>query len=177
MWGQVDRHTCYLCCQRIIPTRMGTSYALVTPCFFDEDHPHAYGDKPLSFDAAKCIGGSSPRVWGQEKIVILFSYRSGIIPTRMGTSSLSCTLVPAPQDHPHAYGDKRPCHQTTLLVTGSSPRVWGQGFMKERMRRYFRIIPTRMGTSIAVVKAYTIVWDHPHAYGDKLCRYGKGDLQ
>ena len=54
-----------------------------------------------------------------------------------------------------------------MIKLGSSPRVWGQGFMKERMRRYFRIIPTRVGTSDALAIGQLLPRDHPHACGDK----------
>ena len=147
VWGQVGLDIWYQFDSRIIPTRMGTRLPLMLLIATLEDHPHAYGDKPLSFDAAKCIGGSSPRVWGQEKIVILFSYRSGIIPTRMGTSSLSCTLVPAPQDHPHAYGDKFCNGKSMSKALGSSPRVWGQVMIFPILTNVPGIIPTRVGTS------------------------------
>ena len=68
----------------------------------------------------------------------------------MGTSVLGIIDGLLGTNHPHACGDKCQyphCREPSL---GSSPRVWGQGFIKERMRRYFRIIPTRVGTSSAL---------------------------
>ena len=56
--------------KRIIPTRMGTrkERAVIYRSF--QDHPHAYGDKGL-FDLEETYDrGSSPRVWGQGKIIL-----------------------------------------------------------------------------------------------------------
>ena len=50
---------------------------------------------------------------------------------------------------------------------GSSPRVWGQGNALEVFNVPVRIIPTRMGTSLAEWKNGELVKDHPHACGDK----------
>ena len=111
------------------------------------DHPHAYGDKPLAFDAAQCIGGSSPRVWGQVKSLTLPLMLLRIIPTRMGTRSEKHFLTPKATDHPHAYGDKR----VNSFITEYNQRI----------------IPTRMGTRTHCIIKMLSKRDHPHAYGDK----------
>ena len=49
----------------------------------------------------------------------------------------------------------------------SSPRVWGQERYALILPCIFRIIPTRMGTSVAECLFEIIYRDHPHAYGDK----------
>ena len=54
-----------------------------------------------------------------------------------------------------------------MRKAGSSPRVWGQGSLKNIFRFHRRIIPTRVGTSMLSVSAYIKPWDHPHACGDK----------
>ena len=72
------------------------------------------------------------------------------------------------KDHPHAYGDKLASPETSILLKGSSPRVWGQaGQMGDKGPQY-RIIPTRMGTSGELPMSIIHRKDHPHAYGDKL---------
>ena len=74
------------------------------------------------------------------------------------------------RDHPHAYGDKKSGEYTEEVKIGSSPRVWGQGYLIPINSAEFRIIPTRMGTSIYHRKLMICIGDHPHAYGDKLLR-------
>ena len=71
------------------------------------------------------------------------------------------------QDHPHACGDKRKALLFRRLMVGSSPRVWGQERYALILPCIFRIIPTRMGTSVAECLFEIIYRDHPHAYGDK----------
>ena len=106
---------------------MGTSLICNRVYLFDEDHPHAYGDKFLEEVLVTAALGSSPRVWGQVCFDSISVVLSGIIPTRMGTSVFLRRWKSPQGDHPHAYGDK------FKLSTGA---------MFE-----YRIIPTRMGTS------------------------------
>ena len=70
------------------------------------DHPHAYGDKKLSYIFHKKGVGSSPRVWGQVIICKLDNGNIRIIPTRMGTRKRKSPERIRAWDHPHAYGDK-----------------------------------------------------------------------
>ena len=66
---------------------MGTSVPGKDIFNVQQDHPHAYGDKLYHriFDLSR--GGSSPRVWGQVVDDYYIHNDSGIIPTRMGTST------------------------------------------------------------------------------------------
>ena len=45
--------------------------------------------------------------------------------------------------------------------------MWGQGLMQSATALHRRIIPTRVGTSILSPILSVILWDHPHACGDK----------
>ena len=127
-------------------------------------------------------------MWGQVYNGIYNSDKTGIIPTRVGTSDLflkivySLRIIPtrvgtsiilekdtcALWDHPHACGDKNPQKQLCNGTQGSSPRVWGQVLMSLLRQRYVGIIPTRVGTSTSIVPAIMGSEDHPHACGDKL---------
>ena len=87
VWGQARQFCLSEQIKRIIPTRMGTRQAVPRTGFAFRDHPHAYGDKLYHriFDLSR--GGSSPRVWGQVVDDYYIHNDSGIIPTRMGTST------------------------------------------------------------------------------------------
>ena len=85
----------------------------------------------------------------------------------MGTSFVPRILVFVKKDHPHAYGDKMKKKTSQRKSRGSSPRVWGQGTYFILLNTHLGIIPTRMGTSNLGYFAALLVWDHPHAYGDK----------
>ena len=87
---------------------MGTSSFLHFNQSFFEDHPHAYGDKRLFGGNKHGRLGSSPRVWGQGYTKNLNVNNGGIIPTRMGTRLANKNNPTETEDHPHAYGDKKP---------------------------------------------------------------------
>ena len=86
VWGQVDSHACYLCCQRIIPMRVGTSKPVGIVVHSTGDHPHACGDKQSILFPNRSSQGSSPCVWGQGTGGSSDKGRHGIIPMRVGTS-------------------------------------------------------------------------------------------
>ena len=71
------------------------------------------------------------------------------------------------EDHPHACGDKKLNEVIASTNGGSSPRVWGQVYEAQDNAINYRIIPTRVGTSIYRVQVGAYEKDHPHACGDK----------
>ena len=85
----------------------------------------------------------------------------------MGTSEIDIIGTEQIEDHPHAYGDKKTKILLRSYHQGSSPRVWGQGERTAATTEGSGIIPTRMGTSLQVLKYALLTGDHPHAYGDK----------
>ena len=146
---------------------MGTSRRFIQTVIRWQDHPHAYGDKvSFALPLVSCAG-SSPRVWGQVSVTSTHLLSCRIIPTRMGTSLTVAQLQEKAKDHPHAYGDKSIAEVSRSPIKGSSPRVWGQDCLKCDTCALCGIIPTRMGTSIALVSILASAKDHPHAYGDK----------
>ena len=65
VWGQVEHCERVSIILRIIPTRVGTRKVALQAVDLSWDHPHACGDKKLSYRFHKKGVGSSPRVWGQ----------------------------------------------------------------------------------------------------------------
>ena len=149
---------------------MGTSYCVYISLCSPRDHPHAYGDKRVASTMSRQHTGSSPRVWGQDLLALAYVDVVGIIPTRMGTSTMIYNNSLGAEDHPHAYGDKTLCRVCVWDAEGSSPRVWGQARTTAPYLTPDRIIPTRMGTSRACDDLRHPYQDHPHAYGDKSAR-------
>ena len=147
---------------------MGTSRKLYCGVILRKDHPHACGDK-FQLSAMTAIGkGSSPRVWGQVAVFICPVSFSGIIPTRVGTSSHNGSIGRSSKDHPHACGDKPILTEKNTRLAGSSPRVWGQANWSDQRLREIRIIPTRVGTRLTASATTSADKDHPHACGDKI---------
>ena len=86
VWGQVILNFGKIHYHGIIPTRVGTSCRDFETYTDGKDHPHACGDKLIyGFGKVRMLG-SSPRVWGQAFQNLGNLVRSGIIPTRVGTS-------------------------------------------------------------------------------------------
>ena len=74
---------------------MGTSAGTDFEIIENRDHPHACGDKVGEIVVRAERGGSSPRVWGQDKDAFSSCSYDRIIPTRVGTSSdYSREIVP-----------------------------------------------------------------------------------
>ena len=107
MWGQVADETNRDNGERIIPTRVGTRTKCNFVKFGNWDHPHACGDKFRRFVTLKAKKGSSPRVWGQEKLYSEKELKERIIPTRVGTRVQTILHSDYFEDHPHACGDKQ----------------------------------------------------------------------
>ena len=141
-------------CTRIIPTRVGTSRWILSVLHPLWDHPHACGDKVTMCESNIHGRGSSPRVWGQEESVKYTLPVDRIIPTRVGTRSYLRATKTITKDHPHACGDKKCLIVIVRGLRGSSPRVWGQGYIRHTNNTIRGIIPTRVGTSQAVRSCY-----------------------
>ena len=127
MWGQVFYALVVSFFCRIIPTRVGTRLRKAFSRTLQWDHPHACGDKRSCDEILSRLLGSSPRVWGQVISFVLIVSAIGIIPTRVGTSTLDNSINSISEDHPHACGDKYRHSLFSPVFLGSSPRVWGQG--------------------------------------------------
>ena len=118
----------------IIPTRVGTSTAVVKAYPITWDHPHACGDKFYDTKTLSMTKGSSPRVWGQVAPNVGINAPAGIIPTRVGTSTGMRKAINDLWDHPHACGDKNHPQMRAAVARGSSPRVWGQEKMEDERK-------------------------------------------
>ena len=100
VWGQ-GRFYIQICPDiRIIPTRVGTSYASCQCLPMLMDHPHACGDKLSSAFLSVFFQGSSPRVWGQVIGDLDTSAKLGIIPTRVGTRLKKSRKIAVLQNQP-----------------------------------------------------------------------------
>ena len=106
VWGQGRKARRKQKVLRIIPMRVGTRRFWNAQRHLRRDHPHACGDKLLHKLQEKKFAGSSPCVWGQDAKYRICYPSVGIIPMRVGTSTLG--------------------KATDTYHKGSSPCVWGQ---------------------------------------------------
>ena len=68
VWGQEFVCDSIFPISGIIPTRVGTRTSRRYKRGVGRDHPHACGDKLIQMMMITVLLGSSPRVWGQERI-------------------------------------------------------------------------------------------------------------
>ncbi len=136
----------------------------------ERDHPHACGDKAYDKWLTLRNGGSSPRVWGQER------------------NGDKCDKKA--EDHPHACGGQafhrlRKCNNHRIIPTrvgtshgrltarsaavGSSPRVWGQVIPSYVSPFGVGIIPHACGDKLQVKGSMVqAIGSSPRVWGDKL---------
>ncbi len=145
-WGQraIIESKDIIC--RFIPTRVGTTSMVVINFSFLTVHPHARGDNYFRDTRFPCIVGSSPRAWGQLKIINILSDPYRFIPTRVGTTAAFMA--------------------EDLDAAGSSPRAWGQQKKYQKKLLKHRFIPTRVGTTSYNPALSPLITVHPHARGD-----------
>ena len=125
VWGNVPCISPITPAMRFIPTRVGKWLVLNVPPGPVAVHPHACGEMPPSCSVSPSLAGSSPRVWGNDRIAIRFDGRYRFIPTRVGKChGPSSASTPAPV-HPHACGEMFNTAAPGDTQPGSSPRVWG----------------------------------------------------
>ncbi len=116
-------------------------------------------------------------MWGQGARCLNQCSNCRIIPTRVGTSPVGAITSLAGKDHPHACGDKELRRKLKPHLLGSSPRVWGQAALINRIAEVKGIIPTRVGTRLMYITLSYGEKDHPHACGDKYVEHGDKNPQ
>ena len=91
---------------------------------------------------------------------------------------MSSKLNEVIEDHPHACGDKDRNARQLFGGLGSSPRVWGQADDQTIALVENRIIPTRVGTSVADVNTMpNIVGSSPRVWGQVNGGENKNDVE
>ncbi len=110
-------------------------------------HPHACGER---FRIVRgCVGtiGSSPRLWGTDRVRIYSCLRLRFIPTPVGNGQQACA--------------------TFATLIGSSPRLWGTDSIRNVPARSGRFIPTPVGNGVPVSRESSGWPVHPHACGER----------
>ena len=113
------------------------------------------------------ILGSSPRVRGagggrEDQRPV-----PGIIPAHAGSSWTKVIVYKTDRDHPRACGEQPSQWNSSLRVTGSSPRMRGAVIAKGGHLVRRGIIPAHAGSSGARGPSVPAVRDHPRACGEQ----------
>ena len=87
------------------------------------------------------------------------------IPTCLGSTNLSQTILLNAKVHPHACGEYLVGNVTKVANLGSSPRVWGVLKSVNSFAFSRRFIPTRVGSTMAAARRVSVTRVHPTRVG------------
>ena len=133
-----------------------------------EDHPRVCGEQSVRWRVAFGCLGSSPRVRGTAKDLVIERPEGGIIPACAGNSPVVAPPASVRRDHPRVCGEQLLLRQETHPVLGSSPRVRGTVKLKGDVRGSFGIIPACAGNSSSLTVRNSSHGDHPRVCGEQL---------
>ncbi len=88
-------------------------------------HPHGCGELNGHEFTADGPDGSSPRVWGVDKLLLFISRHTRFIPTGVGSCPQFHSAEKHMSVHPHGCGELAVPVSAVVRIAGSSPRVWG----------------------------------------------------
>ena len=171
-WGERDVGALLKRDARTIPTGVGRTEAQRGFPGSLADHPHGRGENFSAHVHAARECGPSPRAWGEPPKRWTGPRGRRTIPTGVGRTRArraSCTTC---SDHPHGRGENDFTATSTGLLSGPSPRAWGEPFLWRVTRGYKRTIPTGVGRTYFSAISSRVIPDHPHGRGENTNRRG-----
>ena len=123
--------------------------------------------------------GSSPRAWGTPVRQRTTAHLKRFIPTGVGNTCATITLVVAGAVHPHGRGEHLERFGWDVCKDGSSPRAWGTPVIGAKEYALSRFIPTGVGNTNRERRLGEAPPVHPHGRGEhisikRLCQYPYG---
>ena len=106
IWGTAARKTGWSKRRRFIPTHMGNGSTTAFMAKMAAVHPHAYGERVSMRASISSSRGSSPRIWGTERVTSPLRRCLRFIPTHMGNGQDRRRSCHRSSVHPHAYGER-----------------------------------------------------------------------
>ncbi len=170
MRGQVVHRDSGNLSVRITPADAGTSRPHPARAQRLEDHPRGCGDKEITRRRRAEPEGSPPRMRGQDRDGKLQSHWRRITPADAGTSFCWSPTRISETDHPRGCGDKHQSDSMRVVISGSPPRMRGQGYSALQIGQAGGITPADAGTSLDMFCDNAVSWDHPRGCGDKISR-------
>ena len=147
MWGTLHRGQFQNSLIRFIPTYVGNTATDSMELVIKAVHPHICGEHACNNHLHKMTTGSSPHMWGTRQISIFIHTSLRFIPTYVGNTALSTIGRHIESVHPHICGEHFSSPSSTILISGSSPHMWGTLFDEEVIEVQERFIPTYVGNT------------------------------
>ena len=114
--------------------------------------------------------GSSPRVRGEVRELVIEAADGGIIPAGAGRRGRGAHGFGGDGDHPRGCGEKALLAMMSVRKRGSSPRVRGEGIGSRGRSSRWGIIPAGAGRRAGDGDVGVVVGDHPRGCGEKVER-------
>ena len=153
--------------RRFIPACAGTGAPWGRPLPPGSVHPRVCGNRGLVAGQRAGLGGSSPRVRGQDARHIGRRDGCRFIPACAGTGGWRPWRRAAAPVHPRVCGDRAARTVEHFARFGSSPRVRGQGLAKLLRAVEHRFIPACAGTGRSSRRFSPTATVHPRVCGDR----------
>ena len=150
------------------PRGCGAHNPLRLLCQHSRDHPRGCGAHIA--DPVSCAWpvGSSPRVRGSRRTVLIGNVVGRIIPAGAGLTSCCPAAYLCMRDHPRGCGAHTNRRQSTDKRRGSSPRVRGSRAVAAWIGTNVGIIPAGAGLTAACPSPDGVQRDHPRGCGAHL---------
>ena len=166
-WGEGEIERRFHVSSRNIPTGVGRRALPGAQTRSTAEHPHGRGEKHGDDGGFDRGAGTSPRAWGEGRVVrALFQGRRNI-PTGVGRRPGTISGRSARTEHPHGRGEKASAARPSISRSGTSPRAWGEGVRWHEILRMRRNIPTGVGRSVRTYSPTMCDAEHPHGRGEK----------
>ena len=166
MWGTRIHLFIPMVSVRFIPTHVGNTNQ---PRLISDSvtvHPHACGEHKDRGGVRHFSSGSSPRMWGTLRAILLSLFVRRFIPTHVGNTIVFNDVPLATSVHPHACGEHLIVTTKLKTMFGSSPRMWGTPSVLYPSGTVIRFIPTHVGNTNGAVLHILSHPVHPHACGE-----------
>ena len=166
VWGTFNAETYVGTRNRFIPTGVGNMAPRLPIRNDDTVHPHGCGEHTIIHEPIQLVNGSSPRVWGTFSRGCEVVVYNRFIPTGVGNISSPGRCQAITTVHPHGCGEHISLLITSLIDSGSSPRVWGTFFRLILNVETVRFIPTGVGNIYSSSISSNSSTVHPHGCGE-----------
>ena len=151
---------------RIIPADAGSTRPPITGPTGFGDHPRGCGEHDVGSLRQGHSEGSSPRMRGARRQVVLRAVRERIIPADAGSTGAAYSSGRRKWDHPRGCGEHDRLAVCQPGQAGSSPRMRGAPGQHLRGPELRGIIPADAGSTRPELNHKIAAQDHPRGCGE-----------
>ena len=125
LWGTLGIAADGFAAGRFIPTSVGNALLSRMLAIPGPVHPHVCGERQIAIMRSVAPCGSSPRLWGTQRIISAYIVKIRFIPTSVGNARIRNGQGGKGPVHPHVCGERSWAVIFFAAIYGSSPRLWG----------------------------------------------------